>query len=292
MLYERQKKLLALLTAFGGSVEKTDFMKFLFLYSHENAAGKLYDFVPYQYGPFSFTAYEDRKALIDGGFLLSDEKWQITQAGRMAAAKMDFFMKSFFEKFKNLHGKDLVLYVYKKYPHFAINSSILDKFGDVELSETVQQERDKIKSVCSLNTIGYEGHTIDSYFGKLIDSGVSILCDVRKNPISRKKGFSKTSLENYSQKMNIKYFHLPELGIDSDKRQTLKYQGDYDLLFSVYEQEILPRQTESLKRIEDWITSGEVVVLTCYERLPNQCHRHCVANAVCKARKIERANHL
>lgn len=294
MLNERQKKLLTLLTVFGGSVENTDFMKFLFLFSQSPSSGKLYDFIPYKFGPFSFSAYEDRMSLVQSGFLLDDTTWQITQAGRMVAGKIDFFVKSFAEKFKNLRGEPLLKYVYKNYPHFAINSSILDRVAgdDDSIKNAVKKEREATGPSCSINTIGYEGHTVDSYLGRLIDSKISILCDVRKNPISRKKGFSRKSLENYCEKIKIKYIHLPELGIDSDKRQSLKSQSDYDALFSIYEQETLLYQTKILNKIGEWIDSGEIVALTCYERLPLQCHRHCVADAVCKLKSISRTNHL
>ena len=292
MLYERQKKLLALLTTFGGSVEKTDFMKYLFLYSLRESGEKFYDFVPCQYGPFSFTAYEDREALMAEGYLFKNDSWQITQAGRMAAGKTDLFMKSFFDAVKHLKGEELIRHIYQKYPYFAINSTTLDKFNDKTLKQAVIEKRQAITPVCSMNTIGYKGHSVDSYFGKLIASGVTILCDVRKNPLSRKRGFSKASLSNYARIMNIFYEHMPELGIDSDKRKDLKTQSDYDRLFHIYEEEVLRKQTKALQKIESWIEGGEIVALTCYERLPGQCHRRNIANFICKAQKIERPNHL
>ena len=78
----------------------------------------------------------------------------------------------------------------------------------------------------------------------------------------------------------MRYEHLPELGIASERRQSLETQADYDALFAEYERRLLPKQTEALARIEGWVRSGERVALTCYERLPQQCHRHCVAEAL------------
>ena len=70
------------------------------------------------------------------------------------------------------------------------------------------------------------------------------------------------------------------MGIASEQRQSLETQADYDALFADYERESLPLQGVALAKIEGWIRSGERVALTCYERLPEQCHRHCVAEAL------------
>ncbi|WP_348602891.1 DUF488 family protein [Bartonella tribocorum] len=40
-------------------------------------------------------------------------------------------------------------------------------------------------------TIGYEGKSLENYLNCLLENNIKILCDVRKNPISRKYGFSK-----------------------------------------------------------------------------------------------------
>jgi hypothetical protein len=61
MLFERQKQLLILLDALDGSVGFVDFQKLLFLYCEEPTSGRPYDFVPYKFGPFSFTSYADRR---------------------------------------------------------------------------------------------------------------------------------------------------------------------------------------------------------------------------------------
>jgi uncharacterized protein (DUF488 family) len=42
----------------------------------------------------------------------------------------------------------------------------------------------------------------------------------------------------------------------------------------------LPQQGVALENIRAWVAAGERVALTCFERLPEQCHRHCVAEAL------------
>ena len=109
---------------------------------------------------------------------------------------------------------------------------------------------------------------------------MTLLCDVRRNPLSRKYGFSKGTLSKACEGVGIQYEHLPELGIDSEERRDLKTQADYDALFAEYERRSLPQHTGALAQIRAWIKAGQRVALTCFELLPEQCHRHCVAEAL------------
>jgi uncharacterized protein (DUF488 family) len=45
----------------------------------------------------------------------------------------------------------------------------------------------------------------------------------------------------------------------------------------------IPKETKTLLKIAAWIKEeGQRVALTCFELLPHQCHRHCVADALGK----------
>ena len=49
------------------------------------------------------------------------------------------------------------------------------------------------------------------------------------------------------------------------------------------EPESMPEQSPmiaALDKIQGWVAAGARVALTCFERLPQQCHRHCVAEAL------------
>jgi uncharacterized protein (DUF488 family) len=107
-----------------------------------------------------------------------------------------------------------------------------------------------------------------------------LLSDVRRNPISRKYGFSKGTLGKGCEGVGIRYEHVPELGIASEQRKSLETQADYDALFAEYERDSLPMQGPALAKIRAWVRSGERVALTCYERVPSRCHRHCVSEAL------------
>jgi len=132
----------------------------------------------------------------------------------------------------------------------------------------------------ALFTIGYEGRSPDEYFALLKEARVTLLADLRANPNSRKKGFAKRALAERSSAEGIRYEHLPELGIVSAKRKGVKTRADYDALFERYEREWLPENGEALDRIRAWLRKGERVALTCFEKAPEECHRHCVVEAL------------
>lgn len=283
-LFERQRQLVALLDALGGEVGNLDFQKLLFLYCQEPASAGAYDFVPYKSGAFSFTSYADRRKLIERGYLADIEsQWRLTEQGKRAAGgAVGLRMKAFVRRYIHLRGDDLVAETYRRFPYYAIKSEIAERVlrGDEATLTTIQRARPSSDAPVILSTIGYEGRTFESYLNEVINAGVTLLCDVRRNPISRKYGFSKGTLARGCGHVGLQYEHLPELGIASQERRNLETQADYDALFQEYIRETLPVQGEVLRKIHDWIQSGERVALTCYERLPEQCHRHCVADAL------------
>jgi len=132
----------------------------------------------------------------------------------------------------------------------------------------------------ALFTIGYEGRTQDEYLALLREADVTLLADVRRNPISRKRGFSKSTLAQGCTAVGIRYEHLPELGIASEKRKSLATRAAVDALFAEYERDWLPTQGPALAKLRAWVNAGERVALTCFERVPGDCHRHCVAVAL------------
>ena len=288
MIYSRQKTMLSLLDALGGDVAALDFQKLLFLYSQEVETEPSYEFVPYKFGGFSFTSYADKRKLQEQGILDDDaQRFRFTpdwkeRIGRSVISS-DLEMVGFAKKYANLRGNDLVGDVYRRYPWWATRSQIARKVlaGDVDALAAIEREMPS-RAPAGLYSIGYEGHTIESYVNSLLRAGVTLLCDVRKNPISRKYGFSRATLSHACEEVGIAYRHLPELGIESSERRDLHAQADYDALFARYCSVTLPRAVGSLEQITAWIREGNRVAVTCYERDPAQCHRTRVAAAVSK----------
>ncbi|MDE3084114.1 MAG: DUF488 domain-containing protein [Verrucomicrobiota bacterium] len=284
MLFERQRLLLTLLNAVGESVGPTDFQKLLFLYTRKFQAVPSYDFVPYKFGGFSFTSYADKRKLIAEGLLAEDDQnWTLTEAGCAAArrhAVEPLSMAAFCQQHSRLRGNALIIEQYRRYPYYATRSEILGKLR-LEPAALAHIAAAKPKrQPAGIVTIGYEGRSLESYLNELLHGGVTLLCDVRRNPLSRKYGFSKSTLSKACEGVGIRYEHLPELGIASEHRQELRTQADYDALFAEYERASLPHQRSALEKIRSWVAAGERVALTCFERLPEQCHRHCVAEAL------------
>jgi uncharacterized protein (DUF488 family) len=284
MLFQRQRLLLTILDALGGPVANTDFQKLLFLYTQQCEASPSYEFVPYKFGAFSFTSYADKRRLTESGFLTEgDSHWQLTDLGRQTArqqAVMPLVVARFCRDHAKLRGNALIAEQYRKFPYYATRSEIVEKIlPDAESRQRVKDAQPK-KARAGLVTIGYEGRSLEAYLNLLLKHSVTLLCDVRRNPLSRKYGFSKSTLSKACEVVGIRYEHLPELGIDSEERRNLKTQADYDALFAEYERTSLPKQPKALAKIRAWVEQGERVALTCFELLPHQCHRHCVAEAL------------
>jgi hypothetical protein len=285
VLFERQKCLLALVNALGGEVGNVDFQKLLLLYCSEVEVTPTYDFVPYRFGGFSFTSYADRRRLTERGLLAEEERsWRLTPEGREAARiapPTQMRMDQFAQHHAGLRGDALVAETYRRHPYYAIRSEMAERVlaGEDAALGAIAAARPAAVGP-GLCTIGYEGRTLESYLNRLFQNGVTLLCDVRRNPLSRKYGFSKGTLSKACDGVGIRYEHLPELGIASQERRELHTQADYDALFARYERDSLPRQTEALAKIQSWVEAGERVALTCFERLPHRCHRHCVAEAL------------
>jgi uncharacterized protein (DUF488 family) len=285
MMFERQRLLLSLLDTLGEPVGHTDFQKLLFLYTRECEKTPSYEFIPYKFGSFSFTCYADKRRLVEAGLLEDDEQhWRLTETGRQTAQQKSvapLVITEFCRRYAGLRGYDLIAEVYRRFPYYATRSEIVEKvLADAESRMFVAKARPP-KPGPGLLTIGYEGKCLEDYLNQLLHAGITLLCDVRRNPLSRKYGFSKSTLSKACEGVGIRYEHLPELGIASDQRRHLETQADYDVLFEVYEEENLPKQINALERIRRWVMEDKQrVALTCFEKLPNQCHRHCVAEAL------------
>ena len=176
---------------------------------------------------------------------------------------------------------ELIAYTYKRWPYTAINSVIKQQILNSEELLKVQEQKDKLKKVePMLFTIGYEGFTLENYLNRLIRLNVHTLVDVRKNAFSMKYGFSKAILEKACIGVGIEYVHMPQLGIDSSKRQTLKSQRDYDTLFDEYERTTLKENWSFLLQLRSIVERDNRVCLTCFEKDPRQCHRTRIAKAL------------
>ena len=293
MIFKRQRVLLTLLDALDGQAKHTDFQKLLFLYTQECEDVPSYEFVPYRFGGFSFTSYADKRKLAAKGLLEDDGKhWTLTDAGRKAARSQavdPLRAVSFCRRYERLRGIALIREQYRRFPYYASRSELLETLDLAPEDRARIAEAKPKRKAAGLLTIGYEGRSLENYLNALLRAGATTLCDVRRNPLSRKYGFSKGTLSKACEGVGIRYAHIPELGIASESRQELRTQTDYDTLFAVYEQTILPNQTRHLDRILEWVAEGDRVALTCFEQLPQQCHRTRIAQMLERTNKLRRS---
>lgn len=282
-MYYRQKLLLALLQVFGGRLPNTDLQKYLFLFTEKHQKSKSYEFVPYKYGCFSFQSYADKKKLIDIGTIKENVRyWELADEtdylSRIATEDRKNLLP-FKEKYKNIKGKNLVREIYRLYPYYAVNSEIATELMDENELERINRAKPS-QTDYGFFTIGYEGKSFENYLNRLIRNNVRVLCDVRKNAVSRKYGFSGKILSETLEKIGIGYVHMPELGIVSEKRRALNSQADYDLLFNDYEISVLTENKNALEKLHGIFLKHRRIAITCFEADHIMCHRNRVAKAL------------
>ena len=132
-----------------------------------------------------------------------------------------------------------------------------------------------------LFTIGYEGLDQRKFLAHLIHHRVDVVADIRKLPLSRKKGFSKTGLKETLNDKSIDYLNFQQLGAPKELRDELYRSGNYEKFFQKYHANISDKD-DHLKSIYSLVDRGKKVALLCFEQDPRKCHRKVVAEKIQK----------
>ncbi|WP_192182207.1 DUF488 family protein [Mesorhizobium amorphae] len=130
----------------------------------------------------------------------------------------------------------------------------------------------------SIYTFGYEGLTIDRFIARLQSAGIDLVIDVRATPLSRKRGFSKTSFEGALASAGISYTHAKAMGCPKIVRDRYKRDGSWSVYTTGFLQ-YLGGQDESLAEVAK-LTRSKNACLVCFEADYRFCHRTYVARAV------------
>lgn len=273
---------MALIQLFDGQIDKISLQKLLFLFTKKQTKSE-YDFIPYRFGCYSYSAYADLTVMVKKEFLTE------TNSHFISKEKTDYFKlikesdKKIMLEIKTLYGKmnadALMKHTYINFPYWAINSVRASEILTEEQHEVVKNSR-PINNEIVLFTIGYEGISLEEYLNRLLKNDVKILIDVRNNALSMKYGFSKSLLKRYCNSLGIEYMHFPEVGIQSNQRQELNTQSDYDNLFAIYCENNLKTTTTSQMKILDLLKKHCRIALTCFEANICQCHRKHLAEAI------------
>ncbi len=281
-MYYRRKVILALLQLFDGQLDKIRLQKLLFLFTNKQTKSE-YDFIPYKFGCYSYSANADMTAMVTRGFLNEDEK------SFEKKDKVDYLkqLKSddlkLLRETQALYGKmsasALMKHTYTNFPFYATRSEAAAKILTKTELEKVSKSKPKVNKTV-LYTIGYEGISLEEYLVRLLKNDIKLLVDVRNNPLSMKFGFSKSQLTRYCESVGIQYLHLPQVGITSDQRQELNTQSDYDKLFASYRKNNLTKTVDTQTEILNLLIKHKRIALTCFEADICQCHRKHLAEAI------------
>lgn len=275
-MLHRQKALLALIGEAGRRASRLQVTKWAFLLREEapgHGGASFYRFVPYQYGPFSFCLYQEAARLVQCGYLSEpDERtWETTPEGLKAA---DGLPESVWQdvvhtlhRYRGLTNDRLIKHVYDRYPWYTLKSRIGPRCAPPAPPPP------------AVFTAGYGGLLVDAFLDMLLRNGIQRVIDVRNNPVSRRYGFHKGTLARLCGNLGLEYAHHPELGIPSAERVDLEGPGDYEALFSRYEDVLLPGQRPSVRAVADLVASRPSALL-CAEADPASCHRSRLARAV------------
>lgn len=281
-MYYRRKIILSLIELLGGEVEKLRFQKLLFLYTMRKPNPE-YDFIPYKYGCYSYSAKADMNTMVKKGMLKETKNLYVKKESTSYLDKLKSkdrnLLMDVIDDYGCKSSHSLIKHTYLNFPFYAIRSTIVNEILSEEQYDRVEKEIPKDNNR-TLFTLGYEGISLEKYLQKLIKNNVKLLVDVRKNALSMKFGFSKTLLKRYCNSLDIEYIHIPEVGIVSEKRKQLESQEDYDNLFIEYEKTTLQDTPEAQRQIFDLIKKYRRIALTCFEAEPCRCHRSPLASSL------------
>ena len=286
----RQKTILSLLARAGKPLSPTVFVKLVFLLRKETGLERdpsFYEFVPYNFGPFSFTLYWDLGSLRQIGYVTPEEE-HVALCGRtldLAEKEAEELPAStlaavadVLDRYGRMNQSALVRDVYSRYPWFALNSKLPER--------RIASIRCPKKAPPAVYTAGYEGRSVDAFFNDLLKRGIDVVVDVRANPVSRKYGFSGRRFGEFCRKLGLEYRHMPSLGIPSSARAGLNGFASYQRLLSRYEQTMLPEHSTEVEDVGR-LMRRQPSVLVCVEKDVRCCHRSRLAEAVAQTTGLE-----
>jgi hypothetical protein len=285
-MLRRQRTILRLLSAANAPLSATQFQKLVFLLREETFVrhdGAFYEFLPYKFGAYSFSAQREIEALIAYGYIQTKvSALSITNLGKRESSQVDKdtsrAVVAIISKYGKIPLKTLLKDVYGRYPWYASKS---------ELKDLVPSDVPKPKiAPIAIYTMGYEERSVDGFLNRLLQVGIRRIIDIRANPVSRKYGFARSSMSGIAGKLGLLYRHCPELGISSAKRRDVETPSEFRQLFKYYEHQILPTQLSAVSELAD-LVKGLPSVLVCMEKEAVDCHRSRLAACLAGLTNLE-----
>jgi hypothetical protein len=283
-MLHREKVLMALMEAAGGAASRAQLLQWAFLLSHECPSGggsAFYDFLGYGAGPYSFCLCREIGTLTDGRFIeeTAEAVWKLLPRGRKAAEETDPHVWKDIRALLRDHRR---------------TAESADGCGRYRSPSTRNGRRradaPATRVAGAVNSAGYEGLSVDGFLNGLLVAGIERLIDVRNNPVSRRFGFHRSTLDRLCGLLGIEYYHFPDLGIPPALRRDLTTEQDYENLFEAYERDVLDSRPPSFGTVAG-LAAGKPSALVCVETDPRRCHRSRLADRLAKATGMP-VNHL
>jgi uncharacterized protein (DUF488 family) len=137
-----------------------------------------------------------------------------------------------------------------------------------------------LASAPTLFTIGYSGHTPDSFVDALKAAKVEQLIDVRSFPRSRKPGFSKETLRTFVEAHGLRYEHMPRLGAPRELLEIKKGGAEFSDIAPAYTRHIAGQGAAIAAAAA--LANDRPSALMCLEKDAGDCHRGILAKRLAK----------
>jgi uncharacterized protein (DUF488 family) len=130
-------------------------------------------------------------------------------------------------------------------------------------------------------TVGYQGHSIETFLDLVLAHGLAQIIDVRQLPFSRKPDFSKKRFATHLADAGMMYTHLVALGTPKPLRDEVRRTHDYPAFFVAMEALVAEQPAAVREALE--IAHARPAALLCFEANVEECHRLTVAQAMVQA---------
>ncbi|HLL74854.1 MAG TPA: DUF488 domain-containing protein [Pyrinomonadaceae bacterium] len=141
-------------------------------------------------------------------------------------------------------------------------------------------------------TLGYQGLNLAAYVRELQRAGAGAVIDVREKPWSNRPDFIKGPLGDGLARGGIDYIHVAAAGNPASIRKTT---ASAEECLGRYREHLVahPEAVEELySYVRLAVEKGRPACLTCYERLPEHCHRSVLIEFLMRLDRRVSAVHL
>ncbi|MCW6159684.1 MAG: DUF488 domain-containing protein [Candidatus Micrarchaeales archaeon] len=129
------------------------------------------------------------------------------------------------------------------------------------------------KKGITVYTIGYEGKKVEEIVDVLKKHDIKGLVDVRELALSRKNGFSKSTLSAILKENGIVYRHYQELGSPRALRHQLWNEHNYDEFFKKYSEWLSSPDAKTYLEDLEGLAHIRNTAILCFEKDVEKCHR-------------------